>query len=425
VSGTPEPGAEESEHKGGLFSTVAGKARETATGAVTGWAVDKAKEAVFGKEPEADPHENDPAGPDLYRRGPVYGPPTTAGDAYGWTRAACRNDMPVLPEAQHPSHHGLTGWLDDKVESALKASGLLDMLEKVTGNLAELNAAAEEWQAQARAVQNVADALRAEACALPQNWEGTASDAFGRHMGEVVQALDSTAAGMYQTAQIISQAAQMCALAEGMVIDIIGEAIEALVASLAAEAVIAVLTLGVGLIADAMLDAAEIAAFVARVAKVSEELAANLEKLLNALKELGAAVKEARSLEGLKKAADAFKEVRTAAQDLRKMEEGGDDLVKVGKDALKNKSLDGVGRSVADFAVRKGAKAADDAATDWAKGEFKQVVLGDDKDDSVSIDGRFTPGSEAAPGQPARSGPPSRASSAPWGVRPGTRRRAT
>ncbi|WP_441245474.1 WXG100 family type VII secretion target [Kitasatospora sp. McL0602] len=315
----------------------------------------------------------------------VYGPPS---DAYGWTRAACPAAPAPLKPAALPDKSGLTGWLDHNVEHALKASGLMHYLEKVTGDLDGLNAAAEEWQAQARAVQNVAEQLRAECGPLAQQWEGNASDAFGRHMGEVVEALDSTADGMYQTAQIISQAAQMCAVAEGMVIEIISEAIEALVASLAVEAVVTVLTLGLGAIAGAMLDAAEIAGFIARVARVSEELAQNLEKLVDALKELSTAVKAVRSLRDAKTALAAVKDVKTAFKSIREMEEGGEGILKIAKDAKEARSLDGVAAKVGDYAARQVAKKADEKATEWAHDEFKQVFFGDDAKDSADDSGR-------------------------------------
>ncbi len=300
--------------------------------------------------------------------------------------------MAPLNPATRPDRSGLSGWLDHNVEHALKSSGLLKYLEKVTGNLDELNEAAEEWQAQAKAAQNVAEQLRAECQSLPGQWQGVASDAFGRHMGEVVEALDSTADGMYQTAQIINQAAQMCAMAENMVVEIISEAIESLIASLAVEAVVAVLTLGIGAIAGAMLDAAEISVFIARVAKVSEELATNLEKLVKALKELRSALKAVKSLKDARNALKAVREVKSAVKGLRDMEKGGEDASKIFKDAKEARSLEGVAGKVGDLAARKAAGWLDGKATDFVQGEIKQDLFGDSQDDSVDFGGRVTTG---------------------------------
>ncbi|MGV4928747.1 WXG100 family type VII secretion target (plasmid) [Streptomyces sp. BHT-5-2] len=268
-----------------------------------------------------------------------------AGDAYGWIRKPNPEPMPSLPEATHPSRGGLGGMLDEAVEFALEKSGMLKMLEKVTGDLAQLNGAADAWQNQAKAVQLVAEELRTQANPLSQQWEGQASSSFSGHMGEVVEALDSTAEGMAQTAKIINSAAQECAQAEGMIIEIISEAIEALIASLAAEAVIAVLTAGIGLIADALIDAAEIAAFVSRVAKVSEELATKLEELLKALKELGSAIKAVKNIRTAKNALGSIKKVEKAVEGVREFEQGKGLVakgVKKADDYITGKVQDGV-----------------------------------------------------------------------------------
>ncbi|GAA2148230.1 hypothetical protein GCM10009760_39960 [Kitasatospora kazusensis] len=302
--------------------------------------------------------------------------------AYDWAQATPPTPMAPIPEATHPSRGGLGGMLDEAVQYALEKSGLMDELEKVTGDLAQLNAAAQEWQAQAKAAQLAAEELRGRVQPLAGQWSGTASDSFGNHMGQVVEALDSTADCMLQTAQIIGQCAQECALAEGMVIEIISEAIEALIASLAAEAVIAVFTAGIGVIADALLTEGEIAVYVARVARVSTKLAETLEKLLMALKKLGSAVKTARSIGDAKKAMDALKEVKTAAQGLRDFEQGGDGLGKLAKDAWKDKSMAGVGDGLKDFAVRKGVSYADGKLTGLAQDGIDNV-LGISPDDQV------------------------------------------
>ncbi|KIQ61733.1 hypothetical protein TR51_20825 [Kitasatospora griseola] len=294
-------------------------------------------------------------------------------DAYAWAHARVEQAMANLDPAQHPDRGGLGGMLDEAVEWALEQSGLLGMLEKVTGNLAELNAAAEEWQAQAHAVQSVASELRGGAVPLSQGWAGSASDAFGGHMGEVADALDQTAKGMEQTARIINSAAQECAMAEGMIIEIISEAIESLIESLAAEAVIAVVTMGVGLIADALITEAQIARFVAKVAKVSTELARKLEELLKALKELGSAVKAVRNLEGISKALTKVKDVKTAFNGLRELEQGE------GK-------------------IAQAAQKLDAKASEWAEGKLREGLGIEDGDPAQRGDGTLK-GSLKAAGQ--------------------------
>ncbi|MFI2190934.1 WXG100 family type VII secretion target [Streptomyces sioyaensis] len=309
--------------------------------------------------------------------------------------------MAPLPEATHPSRGGLGGMLDEAVEWALEKSGLLDVLEKVTGDLAQLNAAADAWQTQAKAVQLVAEELRTNANPLSRQWEGQASSAFSGHMGELVSALDSTAEGMHQTAKIINSAAQECAQAEGMIIEIISEAIECLIASLAAEAVIAVLTAGIGLIADALITEAEITVFVARVARVSEELATKLEELLKALKELGSAVKAVRNIRTAKNALGGIKKVETAVEGIREFGQGGEGLGKVGKDILQNRSLAGTEERLIDAGLRQGIKSTDS----FVSGKVEEGVkagLGIDSEDPVQLsEDRSAKGFGKAAGQSA------------------------
>ncbi|AJC55622.1 WXG100 family type VII secretion target [Streptomyces sp. 769] len=311
-----------------------------------------------------------------------------AGDAYGWIRKPNPAPMAPLPEAAHPSRGGIGGMLDEAVEWALEKSGMLKVLEKVTGDLAQLNAAADAWQNQAKAVQLVAEELRTSANPLSRQWEGQASGAFSGHMGDVVEALDSTAEGMSQTAKIINSAAQECAQAEGMIIEIISEAIEALIASLAAEAVIAVLTAGIGLIADALITEAEIAVFVARVAKVSEELATKLEELLKALKELGSAVKAVKNIRTAKNALSGIKKVEKAVEGVREFGKGGEGLGKVGKDIFQNRSLAGAEERLIDAGLRQGVKSADSFVTGKIREGVESGVksgLGMDEDDPATF----------------------------------------
>ncbi|MFE2431612.1 WXG100 family type VII secretion target [Streptomyces sp. NPDC059373] len=224
-------------------------------------------------------------------------------DAYLWARDIIDQPLIPLPSISNPVSDGLDSGLDSVIKDVLDSTGLMGELEKVTGRLDQLSAAAQEWQAQAKAMRNVASELRRGASGLSDEWQGEASDSFGTHMGKVVAAIDSTAADMEQTAQIISQAAAECGLAEQMIIEIIREAIEALIISLAAMVAIDIITLGLATVADALVADAEIEVFIARVARVSEQLAANLEKLMEAVKEMRTAGKSFKTIkDGLKAA---------------------------------------------------------------------------------------------------------------------------
>jgi hypothetical protein len=107
------------------------------------------------------------------------------------------------------------------------------------------------------------------------------------------------AGDMGTAAQILNQAAQECQVAEDLVNEIIREAIEFAVATLAATAVADIFTFGLATIAGGIAEGAEMTVFVARAAQVSTKLAEVLEKLLGTLKDLKA-LKEARGhLEGV------------------------------------------------------------------------------------------------------------------------------
>ncbi|MGD3107979.1 WXG100 family type VII secretion target [Streptomyces sp. YGL11-2] len=229
-------------------------------------------------------------------------------DNYEWAKHWLEEPLIPLPEIHNPVSEGLDAGLDDIVKSALDATGLMDCLEQVTGKLDELTAAAKEWQAQSKALKNVAKELRSGAATLSQEWTGQASNAFGAHMGRTVAAIDATAADMEQTAQLISQAAAECKVAEEMVIEIIREAIEALILSLAAMVIVDIATLGLATIADALVADAEITVFIARVARVSEQLATKLEELVKAVREIKSAGKSFKNIkDGLKAANDVRK----------------------------------------------------------------------------------------------------------------------
>ncbi|MFC8719841.1 WXG100 family type VII secretion target [Kitasatospora sp. NPDC057198] len=230
-----------------------------------------------------------------------------AGDAYKWTRDRVDAVTAPLPDLSNPVSEGLDAGLDHIVKAALDATGLMGMLEKVTGNLPALTAAAREWQEQAREMRAVAADLRAGAAPLAEDWHGDASASFAAYMGEVVEGIDATAADMEQVAQIIGQAAAECRLAEELVIGIIREAIETLIVSLAVMVVIDIVTVGLATIVEALVAEAEIAVFIARVEKVSVDLAKALRTLQKAVRELRTVE---RNRKGLQKATEAAKAVR-------------------------------------------------------------------------------------------------------------------
>ncbi|GAA2820469.1 hypothetical protein GCM10010441_51010 [Kitasatospora paracochleata] len=287
--------------------------------------------------------------------------PTSFGgavDTYEWTRDRVQDALPQLPSFDNPVSEGLDAGLDSIVKAALDATGLMDALEEVTGHLDRLTAASHEWQAQAKAMREVATVLRDGGSRLSGAWEGEASEAFGRHMGMVVEAVDATAADMEQVAQIISQAAAECQLAEQMVIEIIREAIETLIITLAAGVVVDILTLGLATAAEALVVEGEIAIYIARVGQVSRKLETALKELREAIK----AMKEARTL-------GKFNEARKAAKAVRKLGGKGNRWKSL-KDLATNPSMENLG----EYATARGLQSGFGAVKGGVKGGLGLAV---------------------------------------------------
>ncbi|MEU6366623.1 hypothetical protein ABZ876_13020 [Streptomyces sp. NPDC046931] len=307
-----------------------------------------------------------------------------AGDAYKWTRDFVDEPLIPLPEIENPVADGLDAGLDSIVKAALDSTGLMDMLEEVTGNLAGLTAAAHEWQAQAKAMRAVSTALREGGGTLAGQWEGVASNAFGRHMGQVVEAIDGTAKDMDEIAQIISQAAAACQLAENMIIEIIREAIEALIVSLAAMIAVDILTLGLATAADALVAEAEIAVFIARVERVSARLAKTLEELMAAVRKIKEAGKSFRTIKDGLKAAKAVRKIG-----------GMGNRAKSIRDLVRSPSMENLG----EFAAARGTKAVYGTAKGVIAGGVGLVVGADGPTSAVKDGLSKDPAVDAVTGQ--------------------------
>ncbi|MFJ1705037.1 WXG100 family type VII secretion target [Kitasatospora sp. NPDC088346] len=241
---------------------------------------------------------------------------STAADvagAYKWTRDFLKEPLLPIPEIHNPAQGAIDSGIDDAVRWALEKTPLMGWLEKVTGDPSALTAAAQVWQAQAQATREVAAELRRGADGLATEWHGEASAAFGNHMGQVVEAIDATAEDMAQTAQLLSQAAAECKLAQDLVVEIIREAIEWLAVTIAAGIVADVLTLGLATIVDAVVVEAEMLVFIAKVEKVSVSLARKLRTLRRLIKQMREA----------EKAGQAIKRANAARKMVGRMRKGG------------------------------------------------------------------------------------------------------
>jgi uncharacterized protein YukE len=224
---------------------------------------------------------------------------------YQWTK----QPEGVLPSID-PLQKMSTGWIGGMIDSAamyvLEKTGLLDMLDKVTGNPDALHAAALAWRERGAATQKVAVALRAGARDLPDQWQGEASQAFGEFMGTVVASLDAMASDMGQTAQILNEAAQESQLAQDIIMMIIQQVIEWVAASLILDAI----TLGLSSVVDALADSA----FAADKAAEAGEEVTRLERVLIDLR---------KALEDLQKAEQDYKDAEGFAKISKFLKLGG------------------------------------------------------------------------------------------------------
>ncbi|MBS2964230.1 hypothetical protein KGA66_14315 [Actinocrinis puniceicyclus] len=232
--------------------------------------------------------------------------------AYDWIhRPLFTINLPIhLPHPVKKAESALNGAIDSAVRGVLEVTGLLSILQEVTGKPESLAQAADVWLEQAHQTKALADEIRQSARPVPEAWQGAASAAFGQHLGRLVSALDAMAGDMGTTAAILNQAAQECQVAEDLIDEIIREAIEFAAATFAAGMVADIVTFGLATIAAGIAEGAEMAAFVARAAEVSTKLAEVLEQLLTELSKL-------KSLDENASAWKAFREFRSAKSDFR------------------------------------------------------------------------------------------------------------
>jgi hypothetical protein len=121
---------------------------------------------------------------------------------------------------------------------------------------------------------------------------------------------------MGEAAQILNDAGQECQLAQDLVVMIIREAAEWAAATLAATALADIFTLGLASIAGGIAESAEMAAFVARAAEVSEKLGAALESLVTKINDLKKAADGIKSANGTWKTIRAFRKAQGEIHDI-------------------------------------------------------------------------------------------------------------
>ncbi|MER6011719.1 WXG100 family type VII secretion target [Streptomyces bluensis] len=196
--------------------------------------------------------------------------------------------------------------LDEIIRGIIKQFGLEDDLEKVSGDNEKLLDTAADYRQAARDLRGVVQDLEAERNTLLKKWSGEAADAFRAKSLAFEKALDGEADDMDTIATLLETAAEACATAEQLMIDLIIEIIEVALAAAATTAILSILTAGAAAAIGPLITAAGIAQKALKAVKITSNLADKLsdlaqrlqavrraEKLAVELKKLGAGKKNA------------------------------------------------------------------------------------------------------------------------------------
>jgi uncharacterized protein YukE len=231
--------------------------------------------------------------------------PVDGGEGFGAGFAWAVEEAPGFDSALAAVHQvaraGVEGMFTSGVEWVLREAGLLDVLERVSGDAEALHRSAAVWMEQAIAVRGISTRLRDEAAGIAGSWRGEAARGFGAAMGACVGAVDRLASGAARTAHLLNEAGIAAGAAQDLVTGIVTDAAEWAAAELAATAVADLLTLGLATVGGALAESATLAAFVARAERVSAELATTLERLAAELAELKALRETVTAAHGLRR----------------------------------------------------------------------------------------------------------------------------
>jgi WXG100 family type VII secretion target len=186
--------------------------------------------------------------------------------------------------------------LDEIIRGILKQFGLEDDLEKVSGDNEKLQQTAQDYRQAARDLRGVVDDLEAERKKLLKTWDGEAAQNFQKKSMAFEKALDGEAEDMDTIATLLETAAEACAEAEKLMIDLIVEIIECVLAAAATTAILSVLTAGAAAAIGPLITAAGVATRAMKAVKITAKLADKLSDIAKRLKAIKRAEKLAKEL---------------------------------------------------------------------------------------------------------------------------------
>ncbi|MFJ8956962.1 WXG100 family type VII secretion target [Streptomyces sp. NPDC102381] len=169
----------------------------------------------------------------------------------------------------------LAGVIDEIIRGIVKQFNLDELLEQVSGDNELLTETAAQWRKAARDLRGVVEELVAERRPLAAQWEGEAFEKFSGMMSEFEEALVGEAVDMDTMAELLEMAAQECAAAEQLMLELVVEIVEAALAAAATTAILSLLTAGAGAAAaiGPLVAAAGIATRAAKAVKITAKLA--------------------------------------------------------------------------------------------------------------------------------------------------------
>lgn len=161
---------------------------------------------------------------------------------------------------------------------------LADQFDSITGDSEAVRSTAEKWRDMSAKLKAVGDFEAQVVSQVSSEWSGEAQQAFRATVEQLLEAIDDMAGQMTDTAEFLDDAAMEVETAEKLVEDIIRELIEWALISLAAGAVLSLVTFGASAAAGAAVAAAKAATAGSRIAVILTKVAAALTKLAEALR---------------------------------------------------------------------------------------------------------------------------------------------
>ncbi|MEU8992940.1 WXG100 family type VII secretion target [Streptomyces sp. NPDC048558] len=167
----------------------------------------------------------------------------------------------------------LAGVLDEIIRGILEQFNLDELLEQVSGDNELLAETAIQWRKSANDLRGVVEDLVADRRTLATQWQGEAFGKFDGMMTEFEEALMGEAADMDTMAELLEMAAQECAAAEQLMLELIVEIVETALAAAATTAILSLLTAGAAAAIGPLIAAAGIAHKAAKAVKITAKLA--------------------------------------------------------------------------------------------------------------------------------------------------------